>query len=181
MNPHRSVLAAEKMRLRNISPYSSLLIMVKKVVATNRKARHDYDIQETYEAGIVLTGTEVKSLRAGGCSLKDGYALIKDGEAVLRNVHISSYKEGTIHNVEPNRERRLLLHHREIVRLATKVQERGYTLIALRIYFRHGYAKVELGLAKGRKNYDNRRKLKEEDEDRRTQEALKRYSRGQRV
>ncbi len=180
MNPHRPVLAP-RMRLRNISPYSSLLIMAKKVVATNRKARHDYDIQETYEAGIVLTGTEVKSLRAGGCSLKDGYALIKDGEAVLRNVHISSYEEGTIHNVEPNRERRLLLHHREIVRLATKVQERGYTLIALRIYFRHGYAKVELGLAKGRKNYDKRRKLKEEDEDRRTQEALKRYSRGQRV
>jgi len=155
--------------------------MSKKVVATNRKARHDYDIQETYEAGIALTGTEEKSLRAGRCSLKDGFALIRDGEVVLRNVHISSYKEGTVHNVEPNRERRLLLHRREIARLATKVQERGYTLVALRIYFRHGYAKVELGLAKGRKTYDKRRKLKEEDEDRRTQEVLKQYSRGQQV
>ena len=152
-----------------------------KTVATNRKARHDYQVEETVEAGLVLVGTEVKSLRAGQCSLQEGYAVIRDGEAILRGVHISPYKEGSIHNVDPDRDRRLLLHHREIVRLATKVKERGYTLVPLRLYFHRGYAKVELGLAKGRKTYDKRRKLREEDERRRTEEALKRYGRGQRV
>ena len=152
-----------------------------KTVATNRKARRDYQVEETVEAGLVLVGTEVKSLRAGQCSLQEGYAVIHDGEAILRGVHISPYKEGSIHNVDPDRDRRLLLHHREIVRLATKVKERGYTLVPLRLYFHRGYAKVELGLARGRKTYDKRRKLREEDERRRTAEALKRYGRGQRV
>ena len=152
-----------------------------KTVATNRKARHDYQVEETVEAGLVLVGTEVKSLRAGQCSLQEGYAVIRDGEAILHGVHISPYKEGSIRNVDPDRDRRLLLHRRELIRLATKVKERGYTLVPLRLYFHRGYAKVELGLAKGRKTYDKRRKLREEDERRRTEEALKRYGRGQHV
>lgn len=151
------------------------------VVATNRKARHEYVIEETLEAGLVLVGTEVKSLRNGQCSLQDGYAVIRNGEVVLKGVHIAPYKEGSIHNVDPDRDRRLLLHRREIVRLATKVKERGYTLVPLRLYFKRGFAKMELGLAKGRKFYDKRRKLREEDERRRTDEALKRYSRGERA
>jgi SsrA-binding protein len=152
-----------------------------KVIATNRKARHDYDIEESYEAGLVLVGPEVKSLRAGRCSLKDGFAVVRDGEVTLKNVHISPYKPGTIYNVDPNRDRRLLLHRRQIARLAVKVQERGYTLVPLRIYFKHGYAKVELGLGKGKRMYDKRRKLRERDAERRAQEELKRYQRGQRV
>jgi SsrA-binding protein len=155
--------------------------MAVKVVATNRKARHEYDIGESYEAGLVLVGTEVKSLRSGNCSLADGYAVIRNGEVILRGVHIAPYKEGSIHNVDPDRDRLLLLHRREIVRLATKIKERGYTLIPLRLYFKRGHAKIELGLAKGRKTYDKRRKLREEDEKRRTQEALKRYTRGQKI
>lgn len=155
--------------------------MAVKVVATNRKARHEYDVGESYEAGLVLVGTEVKSLRSGNCSLADGYAVIRDGEAILRGVHIAPYKEGSIHNVDPDRDRLLLLHHHEIVRLATKIKERGYTLVPLRLYFKRGHAKIELGLAKGRKTYDKRHKLREEDEKRRTQEALKRYTRGQKI
>lgn len=148
------------------------------VVATNRKARYEYEIETTYEAGLVLAGTEVKSLRNGGCSLADGYALIRDGEALLRGVHIALYKQGSIHNVEPDRDRRLLLHRHEIARLATKTKERGYTIIPLRIYFKDGFAKIELGLGRGKKTYDKRRKLRERDEKKRTQDALKRYSRG---
>jgi SsrA-binding protein len=150
-----------------------------KVVATNRKARHEYEISDTVEAGLVLTGTEVKSLRDGSCSLGDGYAVIRDGEATLRNVHIGAYKQGSIHNVDPVRDRRLLLHRREILRLGMKTREQGYTLIPLRIYFKNGYAKAELGLARGRKHYDKRRKLREDDERRRTDEAIKRFGRGQ--
>ncbi len=150
-------------------------------VATNRKARHNYTIEETFEAGIVLVGSEVKSLRQGNCSLEDGYAVIKDGEVILRGVHIAPYKQASIYNVDPDRDRRLLLHRREITRLVGKVKERGYTLVPLRIYFKRGYAKVELGLGRGKKLYDKRRKLREEDERRRTDEALKRYARGQRV
>jgi len=152
-----------------------------KVAATNRKARHQYEISDTIEAGLVLTGTEVKSLRNGSCALGDGYAVIRDGEATLRNVHISAYKQGSIYNVDTDRDRRLLLHGREILRLGMKTREQGYTLIPLRIYFKNGYAKVELGLARGRKAYDKRRKLREDDERRRTDEAIKRFGRGQAV
>jgi SsrA-binding protein len=152
-----------------------------KIVATNRKARHEYDIEDTLEAGVVLTGTEVKSLRSGGCSLQDGYAVVRHGEVTLRGVHIAPYRHGGDHNVDPARDRRLLLHRREIGRLETKLKERGYTLVPLRIYFKRGLAKVELGLARGRHTYDKRRKLRDEDEKRRTEEALKRYSRGQHV
>jgi len=152
-----------------------------KQVATNRKARHNYTIEETYEAGLVLVGSEVKSLRQGGCSLDDGFAVIKNGEAILRGVHIAPYRQASIYNVDPDRDRRLLLHRREITRLAGKVKERGYTLVPLRVYFKRGFAKVELGLGRGKKLYDKRRKLREEEERRRTDEVLKRYSRGQRV
>lgn len=152
-----------------------------KVVATNRKARHEYEILDTVEAGLVLTGTEVKSLRDGRCSLQEGYATVRDGEATLKGVHIAPYKQGSIHNQEPLRDRRLLLHRRELRRLTTELQERGHTLVPLKIYFKRGYAKVELGLGKGRHAYDKRRKLRDDDEKRRTEEALKRYSRGQKA
>jgi len=152
-----------------------------KVVATNRKARHEYEIVDTIEAGIVLAGSEVKSLRNGSCSLQDGYAVIRNGEITLRGVHIAPYKQASVLNADPDRDRRLLLHKHEIMRLQTKVKERGHTLIPLRVYFSKGRAKVELGLARGKKTYDKRRKLREDDERRRTQEAMKRYSRGERV
>jgi SsrA-binding protein len=152
-----------------------------KVVATNRKARHEFDIVDTVEAGIALAGSEVKSLREGRCSLQEGYAVIRNAEVILKGVHIAPYKQASIFNVDPDRDRRLLLHRHEIIRLGIKVKERGHTLVPLRVYFKQGYAKVELGLAKGKKTYDKRRKLREDDDRRRTQEALKRYSRGQHV
>jgi SsrA-binding protein len=155
--------------------------MAEKLVAQNRKARHEYEIHETIEAGLVLTGTEVKSLRAGRCSLQEGYVTIRDGEATLKGVHIAPYQQGSIFNQDPVRDRRLLLHKQELRRLRSKLEERGFTLVPLKVYFKRGHAKVELGLAKGRHAYDKRRKLKEGDEKRRTEEALKRYARGQEV
>ena len=152
-----------------------------KIVATNRKARHEYEVEDTFEAGMVLTGTEVKSLRSGGCSLQDGYAVVRNGEITLKGVHIAPYRHGGDYNVDPVRDRRLLLHRREIGRLSTKLKERGYTLVPLRIYFKRGLAKMELGLGRGRHTYDKRRKLKEDDEKRRTAEAMKNYNRGQHV
>ena len=151
------------------------------VVATNRKARHEYTIEEIFEAGIALTGTEVKSLRDRRCSLQDGYAVIHGGTVILRGAHISPYKQGAAHNVDPLRDRQLLLHRNEIRKLTTKLQERGFALVPLRIYFKRGKAKVELGLAKGKTTYDKRRKLRDDDEKRRTDEALKKFSRGQQV
>jgi SsrA-binding protein len=148
-----------------------------KVVATNRKARHDYEIAETYEAGLVLKGSEVKSLRRGSCSLGDGFAQVKDGEVFLYNVYIAPYEEGGRWNPDPRRPRKLLLHKQEIVRLSTKVNERGYTLVPLRIYFKEGYAKVELALAKGRAKYDKREKLKKEEQEREMRRALKEFGR----
>jgi SsrA-binding protein len=150
-------------------------------VATNRKARHEYSIEDTIEAGVVLTGTEVKSLRAGRCSLQEGYAVIRNGEATLKGVHIAPYEQGSYTNVDPLRDRRLLLHRHELRRLSMHVKERGYTLVPLKVYFHRGYAKIELGLAKGRATYDKRRKLRDDDEKRRTEEAMKRYNRGDRV
>ena len=147
-------------------------------VATNRKARRNYDIEETYEAGIVLTGTEVKSLRAGRCSIKDGYAKIDEGEAYLLNVHIAQYKQGNRENHDPTRRRKLLLKKSEIKRLIGKISQKGYSLVPLKIYFKNGYAKVELGLGKGRKEHDKRKKIKERDEKRRVERKLKEYERG---
>jgi len=132
----------------------------RKVVAQNKKARHDYLIEDVYEAGLVLTGSEVKSLRDGKANLVDSYARIHKGEAFLVNSHISAYPGANQFNHEPTRLRKLLLHEHEIERLTGKTKERGLTLIPLRMYFKNGRAKVELGLARGKKNYDKRETLK---------------------
>ncbi len=138
-----------------------------KIVCQNRKARHLYHIDDTIEAGIVLLGPEVKSLREGRANLTDSYVVFKEGEAWLQNVHITPYKHSSTHtSLDPTRPRKLLLHKREIKRLSGKVQERGYTLIPLKIYFRNGKAKVELALARGKKLYDKREALKRRDLDR---------------
>ncbi len=144
-----------------------------RVIATNKKAFHDYFILEKLEAGIVLVGTEVKSLREGRANLKDSYAQLKDGEVVLFNCHISPYRHGNINNHDPTRERKLLLHHREIKRLIGKTEQRGFTLVPLRIYFKGQIVKVELGLVKGKKLYDKRKELKEKAIERDVQAALK--------
>jgi SsrA-binding protein len=144
-----------------------------KIVTVNRKARHDYEILETYEAGLVLSGTEVKSLRDGRANLKDSYARIERGEAWLYNVHISPYTHGNIYNHDPTRPRKLLMHRSEIRRLTGKVEERGLTLVPLRIYFKSGYAKVELALARGKKSYDKRRDIAKRDADRELQRVLR--------
>lgn len=144
-----------------------------KVVATNRKARHDYFIEDTVEAGIVLTGTEIKSVRAGRANLQDSFALIRNGEMWLVGAHISPYVHGNRENHDPTRDRKLLLHRREIDRLAGKVQERGYTLVPLRVYLRDGRAKVELGLAKGKRQYDKRETIAKRDSDREMRRAVK--------
>jgi SsrA-binding protein len=143
-----------------------------KTVADNRKARHDYLIEETHEAGLVLTGTEVKSLRAGQCSLRDAYAEVRDGEVFLLNSHISQYKEGNRFNHEPLRPRKLLLHKFEIRRLAVRSRERGYTLVPLRIYFSGSRAKVELAVARGKHSYDKRRDLADRDAKRAIERAM---------
>ena len=135
-----------------------------RVVVRNRKAKHDYHILETYEAGIVLTGTEVKSLRAGNVSLADAYAKVENGEVFLYNMYIAPYDKGNIFNPDPRRPRKLLLHEREIKKLYGKTQERGLTLVPLSIYFNErGWAKVELALAKGKKIYDKKEAIKERE------------------
>ena len=132
-----------------------------KTIARNKKARHEYAIEDTWEAGIVLTGTEVKSLREGRASLVDGFAQIRDGELWLYNVHIPEYNQGTWNNHAPRRRRKLLLHRKEIQRLIGKSKESGLTLIPLALYFKDGKAKIELGLARGKKDYDKRQTLLE--------------------
>ncbi|MEN9714397.1 MAG: hypothetical protein RLZZ164_1061 [Actinomycetota bacterium] len=143
-----------------------------KVVASNRKARHDYSIEDTYECGIVLTGTEVKSLRAGRASLVDGFASVENGEVWLENVHIPEYTQGTWNNHSTRRRRKLLLNRVEIAKLAGKVKESGYTLVPLSIYFKDGYAKVEVALAKGKREYDKRQALKEQQDKREADRAM---------
>jgi SsrA-binding protein len=144
----------------------------RKLIAQNRKARHDYTVLDTYEAGLVLTGTEVKSLRAGRASLVDGFASISDGEVWLHNVHIPEYTEGSWTNHEPRRVRKLLMHREEISRLIGKTQESGLTLVPLALYFRDGKAKVELALARGKRAYDKRRALAERDAKREVERAF---------
>ncbi len=144
-----------------------------KVVATNRKAYHDYHIEETHEAGIALTGTEIKSVRAGSVNLKDAYAVIKDGEAWLLNVHISPYEPASRQNVDPDRTRKLLLHRTEINRLMGRVQEKGLTMIPLRMYLKKNRAKIELALVRGKRQYDKREAISKRDSDREIQRALK--------
>ncbi|AIF53547.1 SsrA-binding protein SmpB [Pelosinus sp. UFO1] len=144
-----------------------------KIVAENRKARHDYHIHESYETGLVLTGTEVKSLRAGKANLKDAYARIEKAELMLHNVHISPYDQGNRFNHEPLRTRKLLMHRSEIDKLIGKTQEKGYTLVPLKIYFTHGMAKLQLGLATGKKNYDKRQDAAERDAKREIDRAFR--------
>jgi SsrA-binding protein len=150
----------------------------RKIIAQNKKARHDYHIEDVYEAGLVLTGTEVKSLRAGRASLVDGYAYLKDGEAWLSNIHIPEYTEGTWNNHEPRRVRKLLLHRHEILRLIGKTKETGLTMIPLALYFVDGRAKVEIALARGKKNYDKRRVLAEKQAKREAQRVMGRRIKG---
>lgn len=145
-----------------------------KVVTVNRKARHDYEILETCEAGLVLTGTEVKSLRTGRANLKDSFARIQNGEVWLYHMHISPYSHGNINNHEPTRPRKLLLHRSEIRRLTGKVEERGLTLVPLKVYFKDGYAKVELALARGKRLYDKRQDIARRDAERDVARALRR-------
>jgi SsrA-binding protein len=149
-----------------------------KLVAQNKKARHDYEILETFEAGLVLTGTEVKSLRQGRCSLVDAYAVIQDGEAWMLGAHIPEYTEGTWNNHAPRRQRKLLLHKGEILRLVGKTKETGLALVPLQLYFKDGRAKVEIALARGRKSYDKRQALSERDAKRDMQRALGRGLKG---
>ena len=142
------------------------------VVARNRKARHDYYIDDTFEAGIVLTGTEVKSLRAGRASLVDGWVEISDGEAWLEGVHIPEYTEGTWTNHAPRRKRKLLLHRYQIERLDARSGEKGHTVVPLELYFLEGRAKVEIGLARGKKEYDKRHALREQQDAREAERAM---------
>lgn len=149
-----------------------------KIICTNRQARFDYHIEEDFEAGLVLQGTEVKSLRDGRANLKDSYASIDGGEVYLYNCHISPYPNGGYANHEPERPRKLLLHNREIRRLTGKTQERGLTLIPLRLYFRRGKVKIEMALARGKKQYDKREDMKRRDADREIERAFKDRHRG---
>ncbi len=145
-----------------------------KIVTDNRKARHDYFIEETYEVGIELKGTEVKSLRSGKSNLKDAYAFIRDGEIYIANMHISPYEKGNVHNPDPKRNRRLLMHKKEILYLWGKTREKGLALIPLKVYFNEtGKAKIALALAKGKKIYDKRRDMAEKDAKREMEKAFK--------
>jgi SsrA-binding protein len=150
----------------------------RKVVASNRKARHDYAVLDTFEAGLVLKGTEVKSLREGRASLVDGFALIENGEVFLHGVHIPEYTQGTWTNHEPRRVRKMLLHRSEIERLIGKTREGGLTLVPLQLYFSDGKAKVELALARGKKSYDKRQDLAERDANREITRAIGRRRKG---
>lgn len=134
-----------------------------KLIANNKKAYHDYFIEETYEAGISLAGTEVKSLRNGRCSLKESYVGIENGEAFIYGMHISPYEHGNLFNKDPLRTRRLLLHKYEIRKMAQAIQQQGYTLVPLKVYFQGQYAKVEIGIAKGKKLYDKRQDIAKKD------------------
>jgi SsrA-binding protein len=143
-----------------------------KVIASNRKARHDYTILDTYEAGVVLVGTEVKSLRAGRASLVDSFATVDDGEIWLRGLHIPEYAHGTWTNHEPRRTRKLLLHKKEILRLIGKTKESGTSLVPLSMYFKDGKVKVELALARGKKAHDKRQAMAKRDADREIQKVM---------
>jgi SsrA-binding protein len=148
-----------------------------KLIVDNRRARHDYHLLERLEAGLVLTGTEVKSLRAGRANLRNAYAEVRDGEAWLVGAHISEYEQGNVANHDPDRDRKLLLHGREIASLIGKVRERGFTLVATRLYFKNGRAKVELAVARGKETRDKRRDIARREADRQIERALKGRSR----
>jgi SsrA-binding protein len=143
-------------------------------VAVNRRAYHDYFVDEKYEAGVVLTGTEVKSVRGGRCNLRDGFVRIDGREAWLENVHISPYEQANVMNHEPMRPRKLLLHRKQISSLNGKVRQKGYTLIPLRVYFSRNHAKVEVGLCRGKREYDKREAIAERDAKREIARAMRR-------
>lgn len=149
-----------------------------KTVAQNRKARHDYHIEQVYEAGIALTGTEIKSVRAARVQLKDSFARVQDGELLLYNVHISPYEQGNRFNHEPERTRKLLMGRLEILKLNGLIREKGYSLVPLSIYLKGGWAKVELALVKGKKNYDKREDLKKKESARDIERALRERQKG---
>src|SRR5216110_1645947 len=149
-----------------------------RTISTNRRARHEYEILETVEAGLVLRGTEVKSLRDGGVNFKDSYATIRNGEGWLVGCHINPYSHGTDANHDPDRDRKLLLHRKEIGRLTGKVAERGLTLIPMRLYFTSGRAKLEIGLARGKKLHDKRSALRERETKREMEKAVRETRRG---
>jgi SsrA-binding protein len=149
-----------------------------KIIATNRKARHDYHIDDTFEAGMALTGTEIKSIRAGRVSLRDSFAVVKEGELWLMNAHIAPYDPGTYANHEPRRPRKLLMHRREINRITGQLQEKGFTLVPLRLYLKNNLAKVELGLARGKKQYDKRAALRQKETRREIDRAVARHWKG---
>ena len=151
--------------------------MGEKLVTENRRARHNYQILDTFEAGIELRGTEVKSLRAGAMTLKDSYADVRRGELYLVGAHVAPYEQGNIHNHDPERTRRLLMHKREIVRLTQQIQEKGLTLIPLKVYFKRGRAKVLLGLGRGKQRHDKRQAIQEREAKRETDRILKEANR----
>ena len=150
----------------------------KKVIAQNKSARHDYFIEEVYECGLVLTGTEVKSLRAGRASLTDGYAMAKDGEIWVSGIHIPEYNQGSWTNHPPRRDRKLLLHKREIAQISGVIKQGGLTLIPLSLYFKDGKAKVEIAVAKGKKAHDKRETLKQQQATREVDRELSRHATG---
>jgi SsrA-binding protein len=150
----------------------------RQIVATNRRARFDYEIVDSVEAGMALLGPEVKSLRAGNANLSDGYAFVRRGQMFLANVHIGAYENAWRENAEPRRERKLLLHRHEIRRLETKASEPGMTLIPLRLYFKNGRAKVEIGLCRGKQRHDKRESIRKRESDRDLQRAMRGRGRG---
>ncbi len=151
----------------------SSLARESKLVANNKKAYHDYFIEEKYEAGIALAGTEVKSLRMGKCSIKEAFIRIENGEVWVYGMHVSPYEKGNIFNKDPLRPRKLLLHKKEIWKLLGKMKEKGYTLVPLQVYFKEGKAKVEIGLAKGKKLYDKREDIAKKDQRREAEKEFK--------
>ncbi len=144
-----------------------------KIIATNKKAYHEYFIDEVFEAGMVLAGTEVKSLRQGNANLRDAFCRIKNGEIFVDNLHISPYEQGNRENPEPDRRRKLLLHHEEIVKLTRKVEEKGLSLVPTKIYFKESRVKLEIGVGRGKKLHDKRETLKQKEADREMAKAIK--------
>ena len=150
----------------------------KQIIAVNRRARHDYEIMETYDAGLVLTGAEIKSIRARRVNLREAYARVEHGDAWIHNLHIAPYEPASQDNLDPMRTRKLLLHRREIDRLSGRSTERGLTIVALRLYLQRGYAKIELGLARGRRQWNKRRAIAEREARREEHRALSPRHRG---
>ena len=150
-------------------------IAMEKLIATNKKAYHDYFVEDTYEAGVVLVGCEVKSIRNGGINLRDSFVIIKNGEVFMLNVHIAPYKMGSYFNVDPKRTRKLLLNKSEINKLRGKVEQKGYTLVPLKVYFKDALVKIELGLCRGKELHDKRAAIKEKEIGRSIERTMKEY------